>query len=202
MTDVKTKLGEELYNQVTEKLGDDAEKLIFNDDGKWIPKDRFDKINGQRAELEKQVADVTAKIKDFEPLASSNEELKKSVGQLQKQMEESKSEYENRIQQQVFDFSLETAMIDAKAKNTKAVRALLDTSTIKLDGDKLLGFDDQIEALQENESYLFWETVKRGKHPASGADDNKGRPEYGGFTSKTEFATLDPKGYAEKYPNG
>ena len=44
---------------------------------------------------------------------------------------------------------------NAKAKNVKSVKANLDLEKIKLDGDKLLGFDDQIEALKKSDAYLF-----------------------------------------------
>ena len=47
-----------------------------------------------------------------------------------------------------------------KVKNIKAVKALLDIDSIKLDGDKLLGLDDQLNGLKENESYLFEQEQK------------------------------------------
>ena len=50
---------------------------------------------------------------------------------------------------------IDLAINNAKAKNVKSVKANLDLEKIKLDGDKLLGFDDQIEALKKSDAYLF-----------------------------------------------
>lgn len=51
--------------------------------------------------------------------------------------------------------ALELALRDAKAKNTTAVKALLTLEEIKLDGDKLLGLDSQLEKVKADNSYLF-----------------------------------------------
>ena len=50
---------------------------------------------------------------------------------------------------------IDLAINNAKAKNVKSVKANLDLDKIKLDGDKLLGFEDQIEALKKSDAYLF-----------------------------------------------
>lgn len=201
MTELKEKLGEELYDQVSDKLGDALGKLILNDEGKWFPKERYDKINAQKDELEKQVSDVTAKIKEFEPLAASNESLKEQIEKLKTDIETSKTEYENRIKQQDFDFKLNTAISEAGAKNTKAVKALLKKDAISVDGDNLIGFDDQIKALQESDAYLFGEIKVKGKEPGF-SEKTTDTAKYGGYQTKEEFARADPKGYANKFPDG
>jgi len=53
------------------------------------------------------------------------------------------------------DNALEVALLSSKARDTKAVRALLDIDKIKLDGDKLTGLEDQIEALKKSHDYMF-----------------------------------------------
>lgn len=50
---------------------------------------------------------------------------------------------------------IDLAINNAKARNVKSVKANLDLDKIKLDGDKLLGFEDQIEALKKSDAYLF-----------------------------------------------
>ena len=53
------------------------------------------------------------------------------------------------------DSAVSMALVEAKAKNPKLARAALDMSVIKLDGDKLLGFSEQLEALKKSDAYLF-----------------------------------------------
>jgi len=74
---------------------------------------------------------------------------------LKQQNETVKTEYEEQLEAQAFDHKLENTLSGAKVKNTKALRALLDMDTIKLDGDVLKGLDDQMSALQESDPYLF-----------------------------------------------
>ena len=59
---MKELLGEELYNQVKEKLGD--KELIIND-GNYIPKHKFDDLNNDKKELKKQLEEVNAKVQEL-----------------------------------------------------------------------------------------------------------------------------------------
>ena len=59
------------------------------------------------------------------------------------------------IEKVKLESKIDLAINNAKAKNVKSVKANLDLDKIKLDGDKLLGFDDQIEALKKSDAYLF-----------------------------------------------
>lgn len=54
------------------------------------------------------------------------------------------------------DNAVTMALTAAKAKNSKAARALLDLSNAKLGEDgKVVGLDEQIKKLQESDAYLF-----------------------------------------------
>ena len=51
-------------------------------------------------------------------------------------------------------------MKEVGAKNIKAIKALIDMEQVKLEDGDLVGFDTQIEALKESDSYLFEEVGK------------------------------------------
>lgn len=53
MEELKKLLGEELYNQLVAKLGD--KKIDIVNDGRWIPKEKFDQVNGQVKDFKQQV---------------------------------------------------------------------------------------------------------------------------------------------------
>ena len=59
-------------------------------------------------------------------------------------------------------------MRDAKAKNPKAVKALLDTSTVKIVDGKLIGLDEQLTALKTSDDYLFTSDKLKGNTPPQG----------------------------------
>ena len=70
MDKLKELLGEELFSQVKEKIGD---VKIMIDDGNFIPKARFDQVNEEKKELkemlkerDKQLEDIKKKAKDSE----------------------------------------------------------------------------------------------------------------------------------------
>ncbi|MED1607760.1 phage scaffolding protein [Cytobacillus kochii] len=149
-------LGEELYNQVMEKVGDN--KLAVVSDGNWIPKDKFnDKLN----EIKGLKDQITSRDKQLDDLKKVDPEaLQQKINDLQEENNNTKTEYEGKLKKQTFDYALKDALTGAKVRNPKAAKALLDLESIKLDGDKLLGLEDQLNALKESDSYLFEEKEK------------------------------------------
>ena len=53
------------------------------------------------------------------------------------------------------NYALEARLAKEGAVNSKAVKALLDGSKISLDGDNLIGVDEQLKALKESEKWAF-----------------------------------------------
>ncbi|MFS0776253.1 phage scaffolding protein [Neobacillus sp. 3P2-tot-E-2] len=151
--DLMQLLGEELYKQVAEKMGDT--KIAIVSDGNWFPKDKFDQVNGDNKELKKQLKDRDEQLTDLKTKAAGNEDLTKQINDLTELNKQTAKEYQDKLDKQAFDFALREALTGAKAKNAKAVEALLNKEAIKLDGDKLLGLEEQLKNLKESDAYLF-----------------------------------------------
>lgn len=149
---LKELLGEELYSQVTEKLGD---KKIMVDDGNFIPKSRFDQVNQAKKELEVQLKERDTQLADLSKNNKDNESLLNQIKDLQALNKQTTADYENKINQIQFDYALDGALTNAKSKNNKALKALLDMNSIKYQEGKFEGLQEQIEALQKDASYLF-----------------------------------------------
>ena len=149
---LKELLGEELYSQATEKLGD---KKIMADDGNFIPKSRFDQVNQAKKELEVQLKDRDTQLAELSKNNKDNENLLNQIKDLQALNKQTTTDYENKINQMQFDYALDGALTNAKSKNNKALKALLDMNSIKYQEGKLEGLQEQIEALQKDASYLF-----------------------------------------------
>lgn len=164
-------LGEELYKQVTEKLGD--QKIAIVSDGSYIPKAKFDEKLNEAKEYKKQLEERDKQLQELGEKAKGNEELTAQIEELKKQNETTKQEYEQKLQQQAFDHVLENSLAGVKVKNVKAVKALLDFDTIKLDGDKLKGLDEQISKLKESDSYLFEEGSDNSPKPVFSQGEHK-----------------------------
>ena len=84
-----------------------------------------------------------------------NEALLNQIRDLQALNKQTTTDYENKINQMQFDYALDCALTNAKSKNNKALKALLDMNSIKYQEGKFEGLQEQIEALQKDASYLF-----------------------------------------------
>lgn len=150
--DLKELLGDELYSQVTEKLGD---KKLMVDDGNFIPKSRFEQVNQAKKELEVQVKERDTQLADLSKNNKDNESLLNQIKELQTLNKQTTTDYEAKINQMQFDYALEGALINAKCKNSKALRALLDIDNVKFNENKFEGLEEQLNKLKESDSYLF-----------------------------------------------
>ena len=64
-------------------------------------------------------------------------------------------EYQANLSKIKLDNAIDNALNGAKAKNIKAVKALLDMEKVKFENDNLSGLDAQLKALQEAEDSKF-----------------------------------------------
>lgn len=153
MSKLKELLGEELAAQVEAKLGD--VKLDVVNDGSWIPKSKFDELNDSNKDLKQQIVDRDVQLKELGTKAGGNEDLQKQIAALQEANKQAAKDFESRIAQRDFDYSLESALKDAKVHNPKAVKALLETDKLSYKDGRLEGLGEQLEALKTTDSYLF-----------------------------------------------
>lgn len=122
----------------------------------YVPKTRLDEVIEERNGLRDQVAERDKQIKTLGESAGDNQALKDQVAQLQADNQKAADEYAANIAQIRLDNAVELALAGAKAKNAKAVRALLDLSKSKVGEDgKVEGLDAQIKAIQKSDAYLF-----------------------------------------------
>lgn len=148
-------LKEILKNAGVENV-DDLEGKISKELPKYFkPAKEFNEINEELKVIKgekKTLEDDKKKVED-----EYNNFKKGSISQAD--YEAKKKEIEDNSKAEIEKVRLESkidlAINNAKAKNVKSVKANLDLEKIKLDGDKLLGFDDQIEALKKSDAYLF-----------------------------------------------
>src|SRR5690625_4919798 len=113
----------------------------------------LESLKAQNEDLNKQLSDRDKQLEELKKVDA--EGLQAKIDELQQANETTKTEYEQKLQQQAFDYRLESTLSGAKVKNTKAIKALLDMDMIKLDGDTLKGLDTQLESLKESDPYLF-----------------------------------------------
>lgn len=171
MDELKELFGENAltYDQFEEAL-EKADKKTLNlanlAKGGYVAKDKF-------TNKETELATANQTIKDLQDAAKKWDGV--DVDKLKNDMAALQSKYDTDIAAAKLDNALNLALIEAKAKNPKLARAALDMSKIKLDGDKLSGLTEQVEALKKSDGYLFEETNARvttgGQHGGGGETD-------------------------------
>ena len=187
-------------------LEDDAIDKVMAEHGKSLNsvKEKADKVDGLESQIEdykKQIGDRDTQLEELKKVDA--EGLQAKIDELQQANETTKTEYEEKLQHQAFEHKLDSTLTGAKVKSVKAVKALLDLDSIKLDGDKLLGLDDQLSGLKENESYLFEQEVKpnsptivAGGNPNGGTPTTKSIAEMS-YQELSDLKTNNPAQFAE-----
>ena len=141
-------------DQITNILNSMKESKVYTTKHENID-ERYNKLKTQKTELEAQIKERDTQLADLSKNNKGNEDLLNQIKDLQALNKQTTTDYENKINQMQFDYALEGALTNAKSKNNKALKALLDMNSIKYQEGKLEGLQEQIEALQKDASYLF-----------------------------------------------
>ncbi|AGK98173.1 phage scaffolding protein [Clostridium pasteurianum] len=184
MADLKKILGEELYNQVTEKLGEN--KIDVVSDGSYIPKNKFDEINTQNETYKTQVGTLNGQLKDFEKAAKGNEDLLAQI----ETMKTDNEALNGKIKDITLDSAIKLGLVNNNAKYADLLTGKIDKSKLQLgDNGSVIGLDEQIKGLQEGYKDLFQSTV----NPSPGAN-----PAGGGDPVKTDFRNASKEDYQKE----
>lgn len=133
-----------------------AKKVMDSLDGNFVPKSRFNEVNEENKTLKKSVSDRDKQLENLKKSSGDNAALQQQISDLQKQNADQEKAHSEELAQLKLDNAVEIALSGAKAKNGKAVKAMLDMSKVKMGEDgKLSGFDEQIEALKKSDAYMF-----------------------------------------------
>ena len=149
-----------LRDQYTEDIDKKVSQQIGKD---FVSRKDFNNLNDEKKQLKK---DVDERDKQLEGLKQVDAEgLKTKIEDLQKENKEAQEAHEAQVKQLKLNSAVEKALLSAKAKNTKAVKALLDLEKAELDGETVKGIDEQIKKLQEgDDSKFLFDNAKKNEH--------------------------------------
>lgn len=116
---------------------------------------RYNKLKEDKKDLETQLNTANTAITDFKKLEIDNEDLKTKINDY----EVEKSNYEKALADKDFNYSLDKALSGYKCKNSKLIKSLLDKEKLKVNGDDIIGFKDQMESIKKEYEYLFEKEV-------------------------------------------
>lgn len=167
---------------ISEELATKAAEASKKELESYVQKSKYDLAVTEKETLEIQIKEHGKQLEELKKAAKGSEELEKKVKELQDNAAASKAKYEKQINDIQLNHAIDTALREAKAKNAKAVRSLLDMENIVLDDGKVKGLDKQIKKLQEAEDSKFlFESV---------ADPKDGKPKIGGNTDNANSSGI------------
>jgi hypothetical protein len=157
------------------KLGieDEAtQKELFKLHGLAIEglKEKNESLTSQVETLTGNLTEAQTTIESFSEKEMNYEEVKAAADEYKAKFEEAEAAKEQEIKQLRFDHKLNDSLKEAKARNLKAVRALLNMEqlTIGENGD-IEGLSDQLAELQVENDFLFESEPEPEPEPESGA---------------------------------
>lgn len=117
-----------------------------------VPYDRFKQVNDDKKALEGQLTERDKAITDLSAKVKAGEGAEKSIADLQEQLKQK----DTAVLAARKDAAVQVALTQAKAKNAKAVMALLDADKLELQEDgSVKGLKEALEGLQKSDAYLF-----------------------------------------------
>lgn len=111
------------------------------------------KLETEKSGVEEQLKAVQESLKKFDGV--NVDELKKQIETANAQAAEKEKEYQSKLDDLEFSSLLDTAIAGAKAKNAKAVKALLDIDTLKGSKNRSEDIKAALEAVAKDNDYLF-----------------------------------------------
>lgn len=147
---------------------------IMAEHGKSIHATKAD-LAAAESQVETLTGQITERDLDIAELkknSNSDEDLSSKLQTLETKYEDLKTESETKLAQHRKDSAINLALTKAGAKNAKAVTALLDADKLQLNDEGVEGLQEQIEALQETDAYLFQSAKEEGPNIQAGGDPN------------------------------
>lgn len=135
-------------------------------------KGEAESIKSERDKLKTDLSERDKQLEDLKKSTGDAEALTKQIEQLQAENKKKDEAHAAELKQLQVNSAVAAALTAAKAKNEKAVRALLELDLEKVefaDDGKIKGLDEQIQKLVEAEDTKFLFNVETKKTKIKGA---------------------------------
>lgn len=167
---LKTILGDAWTEEIDKKVSDEIGKG-------FVARADFNTLNTEKKALADTVKDRDKQLETLKASTGDTEALKQQIATLQADNAAATKAHEAEIKRLKVDTAVDLALAAAKAKNAKAVKALLELDNAELAEDGTVkGLSDQIKKLVESpESAFLFDTGKqqqsfKGFKPGEGGD--------------------------------
>ncbi|PIC81038.1 hypothetical protein CSV75_04460 [Sporosarcina sp. P18a] len=129
-------------------------------------KDELATAVSERDSYKTQLTDRDTQLEDLRGKAEGHADLQSTIDALKQANEDAKNAHHAELSNTKLNYELDQALLLNKARNLRAVRALLDSEVIKLGEEgKVVGLSEQLEGLKVSDPYLFADDTQQTPPP-------------------------------------
>ncbi|WP_138751861.1 phage scaffolding protein [Paenibacillus sinopodophylli] len=139
---------------LTEDLAEKAAAASGDELKGFVPKARFDEVNTSKKTAEDTLKERDKQLDELSKTAGASEELKAQITKLQGENTAAKEQYESDLKELTLTNAIKSALT-GKVHDEALATGLFDRSKLVIDGDKVVGLDEQLKGLQESKAFLF-----------------------------------------------
>lgn len=164
-----------------EGMNEELAKAVLNlsksDLDGMVPRSRLNEVIAERDAARDEKSAVLKQMDDLKKATGDTDAMKAQIEQLQNAAKDAQKAHESELKRMKVDNAVDMALINAKALNSKAVKALLndlDKAELMKDGT-VKGLAEQIAALQtaEDSKFLFGSAKPNMKGAEAGESGNE-----------------------------
>lgn len=184
---------------MTEELATKIAEMSAEELKGTIPKTRLDEVIKERDDAKTAHANVLKELGALQKETGDVQSLKDKIKGLEDDAKETEKNHAAELQTLKINNAVDTALLGAKAINTKAVKALLNLENAELNEDGTVkGLAEQIEALKaaEDSKMLFGSSTMKGAKTGDAGNDDGDK---GVDTSKMTYSEL--AAYMAEHPD-
>lgn len=136
-------------------ISEELVESIMAEHGKTVEAGKTEAEGLRRAgeEMKKQLEEANNQIRTFQDMDIDG--VRKAAKDWEEKAKNAEAESKKRIAEMQLDHAVEKALTGAKARNHKAVLALIDREKLTLENDSVKGLTEQLEAIKKENEYLF-----------------------------------------------
>lgn len=154
----------------------------------FVTRERFNEVAGERDTLKESLKERDAQLETIKQSNADVEKLKTQIETLQTENKAKDKAHEAELKRLKIDSAVEAAIANAKGKNAKAIKALLNLEGAELLEDgSMKGLKEQLETLinAEDSKFLFDNQTPQIKGAVPGGSPNNNRSSTG-----LDFSTM------------
>ncbi|MGF0095012.1 phage scaffolding protein [Peptoniphilus sp. SGI.035] len=150
-----------------------AEKILEEVNKDYVPNYRYKEVKDNLDSLNEDIKKRDKQIEGLKKHTGNKEELEAEINKLKEENKKDREAAEGKLSAIRKDNAITEYLYGQKVNNISVVRKLLDADNIKYEDNKLIGIDEQLKTLKEDETLksLFKETKMTGANPRIPGDN-------------------------------